>query len=221
MLHDDPREIAVIGLGSGDTLYALAGREETKEILCVEIVRAELESLQLLQLRNPYPALNALFTDSRIKFLFGDGRTHLGLSTKKYDIIEADALRPGSAFAGNLYSYEYFQMLKTRLKPGGFAVSWGPTKRVVQTFLSVFPHVLNFDSILIGSAEPIEFDREEIRRRTEHPFSRAHYGRMELDFAGVVLPFFDRPMASVKLDHAQFNLADINTDLHPKDEYAR
>lgn len=62
-----------------------------------------------------------------MKYVFTDGRTYIGANTKKYDIIEADALRPTSAFAGNLYSYEYFRLLKSRLKPGGLAVTWAPS----------------------------------------------------------------------------------------------
>jgi hypothetical protein len=140
----------------------------------------------------------------------------LGSNAEKYDIIEADALRPTSAFAGNLYSYEYFQLLKTRLKPDGFAVSW----RVVQTFLKVFPHVLNFDSVL-GSAEPIQFDRLAVRARLSRPFTQAYYARIGLDVQKLAMPFFERAIENVKIEHARYDLADINSDLFPKDEYAR
>ena len=51
------------------------------------------------------------------------------LSGAGYDIIEADALRPTSAFAGNLYSVEYFALLRDHLEPGGYAVTWAATER--------------------------------------------------------------------------------------------
>ena len=77
-------------------------------------------------------------------------------------MIEADALRPNSAYSGNLYSTEYFQMLKAHLKPDGLAVTWAPTDRVLASFLAVFPHVIVVDGIAIGSQQPLE----PIRRRS-------------------------------------------------------
>ena len=38
-LHPKPEEVAVIGVGSGDTVYALGGSPHTREITCIEIVR--------------------------------------------------------------------------------------------------------------------------------------------------------------------------------------
>ena len=40
----------------------------------------------------------------RIEHVTGDGRTYLMRSGRQFDIIEADALRPTSAFSGNVYS---------------------------------------------------------------------------------------------------------------------
>ena len=221
MLHHEPRDIAVIGLGSGDTLYSLGGREETQAITCIEIVRPQLETLKLLHQKRQYGGLDSMLTDARIRYVFADGRAYIGSNQKKYDVIEADALRPSSAFAGNLYSYEYFQLLKSRLKPGGFAVTWAPTRRVLETFLKVFPHAFNFDSVVVGSIEPIEFDREMIRARLEHPFTKAYYARAGVDAKRLVLPFLERPLEDLKLDPSGFALTDFNTDLFPKDEYGR
>jgi len=221
MLHESPLDVAVIGLGSGDTLYSLAGREETREIVCMEIVSAELETLRMLHRRRPYAALERLFADPRIRFVFRDGRTHLNTNSKKYDIIEADALRPTSAFAGNLYSVEYFELLKSRLKPGGFAVTWGPTRRVVQSFLKVFPYVFRFGPILLGSAEPIKLDRAAIKSRMERSSTQAHYSIVGIDVKKLAMGFFEAPVQALEVDRASLDLADVNSDLLPKDEYAR
>ena len=219
MIHPRPEDIAVIGLGSGDTLFGVGGRPETTQITCIEILEPQLEGLRLLHEKRPYGGLESLLTDARINYVFGDGRIHIGSNSKKYDIIEADALRATSAFAGNLYSYEYFRLLQSRLKPGGLAVTWAPTQRVLETFLKVFPHVFNFDSVLIGSDEPIHFDQRVVASRLNHPFTRAYYEKAGLDAEAAISPFYGR--TNLRLDHRAFKLTDVNTDLLPKDEYGR
>jgi spermidine synthase len=221
LIHPNPEEIAVIGLGSGDTAFSLGGRPETKEVVCIEIVESAREVLELLHRKKPYGGLESLLHDSRYRQITGDGRRVLAASQKKYDIIEADALRPTSAFAGNLYSYEYYQLLKSRLKPGGLALTWAPTQRTLETFMKVFPHVLNFDSVVVGSEQPIQFDPETIRARLEHPFTKGYYAKAGLDVKAIVFPFFDRKIETLRVDHKMFSLSDWNTDLFPKDEYPR
>jgi hypothetical protein len=221
MLHPAPKEVAVIGLGSGDTPYSLGGRAETVAVTCIEIVRPQAETLRLVQQRRPYAGLDGLLNDKRYQFVFTDGRSYLGTNQKKYDVIEADALRPNSAFAGNLYSYEYFLLLKSRLNPGGLAVTWAPTTRVIETFVKAFPLVYRFDSILIGALEPINLDREAIRARLESSFTQAYFARAGIDVKALVLPFLDRKLEELQVDRSAFPGYDINTDLFPKDEYSR
>ena len=132
MLHSAPEDIAIIGLGSGDTLYCAGGRRETRRLVCFEIIGAQQATLRSLAAELPYPALRSLMDDRRIEHVTGDGRLHLMNSTRRFDIIEADALRPTSAHSGNLYSEEYFHLLARRLKPGGLAVTWCP-RRVYMT----------------------------------------------------------------------------------------
>jgi predicted membrane-bound spermidine synthase len=221
MLHPNPKEVAVIGLGSGDTPHALGGREEVATVTVIEIVGAQLDSLRLLQQRQPYGGLEGLLGDARYRFAFTDGRAYLSNSSKKYDVIEADALRSNSAFAGNLYSYEYFTLLKNRLNPGGLAVTWAPTPRVYGTFVKAFPYVYRFDSILIGSPDPIEFDRDAIRRRVQSAFTQAYFAKAGIDANPLVLPYLDRRNEELILNRNDFGLDDVNSDLFPKDEYSR
>ena len=140
---------------------------------------------------------------------------------KKYDVIEADALFPYSAYAGNLYSLEYFVLLRNRLKPGGLAVTWAPTARVSRTFVKAFPFVLvfHFGPIFVGSNEPIEYDIRTIRRRLHNHLTSSYYSEAGIDpeslkqrltttRVDVITPDFDRSL-----------LTDLNVDLFPKDEY--
>ncbi len=186
LLHPRPEEVAVIGLGSGDTVYALGGSPHTRRLTCIEIVEPAYDTLKELAARVPYPPLHALLEDSRIQWVFTDGRAYILRSGKQFDVIEADALRPNSAYSGNLYSWEYFQMLKAHLKPGGFAVTWAPTNRVLASFLQVFSHVIVVDGIAIGSEQPIVVEPEAILRRLADPFTAEYYRRVGGDLQPLV-----------------------------------
>jgi spermidine synthase len=139
---------------------------------------------------------------------------------KDYDIIEADALRATSAYAGLLYSDAYFGLLRDRLKAGGLAVTWSPTARVHNTFVTVFPHVLSYGDIVVGSNEPIAFDRRAIRARLADPRVQAYYARAVVDIVGLLRPYLDRAPRVYGPSHDRSRLQDINTDLFPKDEFS-
>lgn len=52
-----------------------------------------------------------------------DGRNYMLLTEKRYDVITADAILPIYAGAGNLYSAEYFRLMRRLLNPGGWLSS--------------------------------------------------------------------------------------------------
>lgn len=208
-----------IGLGSGDTLFGLGARAETSRLDCAEIVRPQLDTLRLLGRQQRYPGLDVLLRDERVRYAFTDGRSFLLRSREPYDVIEADALRPGTPYVGNLYSYEYFLLLRRRLRPGGLGVSWAPTVRVKGAFLKAFPHVLQFADTMVGSNEPIPYDPQAIRARMTDPFTRARFARAGLDLDALLAPALLRPPVAVGPDFDRSSLGEIDTDLFPRDEY--
>ena len=220
MLHPNPVSIAVIGLGSGDTVFSAGGRPETRNIDSIEIISPELDTLRQLDRRRHYPGLRALLTDERVHHLFTDGRALLRKGQRRYDIIEADALRPTSAYAGNLFSVEYFELLRAHLNPGGLAVTWTPTPRVVDSFLKAFPHVLVFGSLAAGSETPIEFDRAAINERLQHPFTRDYFQRASVAIDVAMTHCLQTDPTVYSPDFDRTRLVDVNRDLFPKDEFA-
>jgi hypothetical protein len=223
MLHPDPREVAIVGLGSGATLYAAGGRHETRRISSIEIVAPQLRTLQRLNERRRDGGLSSLLSDDRVTFTFADARAVIRLGGRKYDVIEADALRPTSAYAGNLYSAEYFALLRDHLKPRGLAVSWAPTERVTDTFVSVFPHAILYEQsgvqLLIGSNEPIVWDAAAMGRRLGHEFSRAYYARVGVDAERYMRAFAGATPVVFGAERDRAKPADLNTDLFPRDEF--
>jgi spermidine synthase len=216
MLHPHPREAAVVGLGSGNTLAALAGRKELQRVSSIEIIRPLLPTLRRSADRIAYPGLEAILEDPRIEHVFGDGRFFIKHSNRSFDIIEADALREGSAYSGTLYSVEYFELVRARLAPGGLAVTWAPTDRVERTFLKVFPHVVSFSRVFIGSNEPIHIDPRTIEARLDDPETARYYERLRLDIKALLLPIISEGTFPSR---DGMDLSDVNTDMHPRDEF--
>jgi len=219
LLHPAPREVLVIGLGSGDTLFAAAGNPATVQATGIEIIAAQLPTLRRLHERRPYGGLEALLSDPRFHHVAGDGRGFLMRATRRYDVIEADALRPGSAYAGNLYSREYFELVRSRLAPGGLAVTWAPTQRTRTTFHSAFPFTASIDWIGVGSNEPIPFDPAAIRARAADPALTAWYARAGIDI-GPMAAFLLQEFRRLPQPWDAAPPAAINTDLFPRDELA-
>jgi spermidine synthase len=217
LLHPSPQNAAIIGLGSGDTLFGAAGRPELQRIVSIEIIKPQIDTLRELFARNGYAGLSVVLHDRRIHHVFGDGRLVLGVGGERFDIIEADALRPQSAYAGNLYSEEYFALLRDRLKPGGYAVTWAPTGRVTRTFVKVFPHVLGFGSILIGANEPVHVDLQTIASRLSDPRVQNYYAAGGVEIAPLVRNLLRQMRRYTNDDPAV--LGDTNTDLFPRDEF--
>lgn len=219
-LHPAPQAAAVIGLGSGDTVFGIAGRVEMRRIVCIEIVGTQRPTLLELSTRDHYPGLHTVLTDPRIEHVVGDGRLYIRQAKELYDIVEADALRPGSAYSGNLYSQEYFRLLRSRLKPGGLAVTWSPTTRIQHTFLTVFPYVLSYGHVMLGSNEPIRIDAEAIRVRLNSAAVHDYFMNSGIRIAELLEPYLSGTPQMFGPDFDRSRLADLNSDLFPRDEFS-
>lgn len=213
LLHPEPADVAIIGLGSGDTAWAAGCRPETRRIVVYEICAAEEDLLR--EIAPQVPELQRLLSDPRVSILAEDGRRSLLNTDERFDLIEADALRPQSAYAGNINSLEFFRLCAARLKPRGLMCQWGPTPRVYRTFAQAFPYVVEIPSrrILIGSNEPIRLDVEQWRPVLERPSMRSYLGPLILQGLRDCLSTA-RPLAADAVPTVSLNL-----DLFPRDEF--
>lgn len=217
-IHPAPVDVAMIGFGSGDTAFAAAGRAEIQRLVSIEILGAQRRTLERFARCHRYPGLVAVLSDPRIEHHVGDGRAFLVQAARRFDIIEADALRPSSAYAGNLYSREYFGLLLRRLKPGGLAVTWAPTERIRATFLSVFPYVLAFGGdVYLGSNLPISFDATLAASRASAV--RHYYQAAGVDILGVLRPYLESAPQRFGPNDRRPSI-EVNTDIFPRDEFA-
>jgi len=202
LIHPNPKNIAIVGFGSGGTLYAASKSDKAQNIDCFEISSNQYELVREYGTMINDSTVTGLFNDPRIKLYIKDGRKALLNSNEKYDIIEADALRPESPYSGNIYSIEYFELIKSKLNPSGLAVSWAATDRVVNTFATVFPYTYTNGLIVIGSTKKIE-----IRFNSD---IREEFRVLPIDWEKSLLDF-------KRVEH--YLGEEVNRDLFPKDEF--
>jgi hypothetical protein len=75
-----------------------------------------------------------------------DGRFFLNSTSKRYDLITSEPPPPMIAGVVNLYSEEYFTLIRERLNPGGYASYWLPavqlkpinTLAIIKAFCNAF-----------------------------------------------------------------------------------
>ena len=98
----------------------------------------------------------------------GDGRSHLVLSSRQYDVVISEPSNPWIAGVASLFTREFFQTVRDRLAPGGIVCQWANTynisdadlRAIVATFRSVFPDATAWlvggdDLLLLASNAPI------------------------------------------------------------------
>jgi hypothetical protein len=217
IVHPAPRDIAIIGLGSGDTAWASGCRAETRSVTVFEISGGQPGLLAEFAARTRYPPLVSLLADPRVRILVEDGRRALQSSAAQYDVIEADALWPSVAYSGNLYSEEFFSMCARRLKPGGLICTWAPTPRIYSTFVTVMPHVIGLGDheVLVGSNEPLAVDLLAWRVRLNAPGVRAYLGDEGAASTEWMLERLQALHRSGRLQPER----ERNRDLFPRDEF--
>jgi spermidine synthase len=149
----------IIGYGTGSTTEAVAKSHDVARITVVELNDTLMRNLRQI------PLFQDLLGDPRIHLLIEDGRRYLlTRETILYDMILLDPLRTTTAYSNNLYSKEFFDLVRTRLRPGGVLMLWLDEFKVLpRTVASVFDHVRLYNYFLIASAD--EFHDHPERRR--------------------------------------------------------
>ncbi|MBT3220288.1 MAG: fused MFS/spermidine synthase [Proteobacteria bacterium] len=162
---EQPKDVLVIGLASGITAGAASLVDDIKRLDVVELEPATQEAARFFVDYN-----HNVLEDPRLNLITNDGRNHVLLSSPgTYDVIVSEPSNPWLTGVSNLFTKEFFEMGKTRLKDGGVWSQWvqlygmgtRDLKSVLATFASTYDYVLVYatiadaDLVLIGSDSPI------------------------------------------------------------------
>lgn len=199
LLHPDPRQVLVIGMGSGITAGAVARYPMMERLDIVEIEPAVLEASAYFTDANRHVLL-----DPRVHTTVADGRNFLFTAPRRYDVISSEPSNPWIGGLASLFSAEFFTAARSRLRPGGIMIQWihgysmrdADLRMVVNTFRSVFPatsvwNTSGGDYLLVGRAvtAPLDYRRLESSYK-DVPGVAADMRGMDIMSWGGILGFF-------------------------------
>lgn len=196
LLHRDPRKVLVICVGLANTVYACTQMNLTREVDCVELSKKVIDAVSRV------PEIAETLQSPKVRLIINDGRNYLLATKESYDVITAEPPPPNHAGIVNLYSREYFQLSRKRLREGGIVAHWLPisqmtvfdTRTIIRAFVDVFPYPYVWSHgtdflCLIGSAQEIIIDYpvlEERVRQNEKILSSVGLDHTELIVAGLL-----------------------------------
>ncbi len=160
LMHADPQDLCVIGLGSGVTVGSALATGLVRRADVIEISPEVVEASVFFSEEN-----GAVLRAPGVHLVVGDGRSHLQLTTRRYDVVVSEPSNPWMAGVAALFTREFFEAARAQLKPDGLLCQWAHTydmsdsdlRSIVRTFGSVFPQgtmwrVGDGDLLLIGTA---------------------------------------------------------------------
>ena len=224
-VHENPQDVLVIGYGLGVTTSVMVSLSP-KIVDCVEISPRVVEASRAFARWN-----ESVFASPRLNIMPGDGRNYLLCTNKQYDIISCDPTHPSDG-SGALYTREFYQLVKKRLRPGGVFTLYMPFhqlreqdfRRLINTFRSEFPQ----SALWLGIAHGVLVGRKDKRLALDYQRVQAVFRAMPLwtrvEFAEVFLDDAAKLCATMVLDSAGMarvgDAAGLATDGLPAFEYA-
>ena len=176
LLHPHPEQVFVLGLGTGITAAAVA-THPIKRLDIVDIEGAAWDAAQFFGEEN-----HDILADDRVSFTVADGRHVLQAGTTAYDLILVDGSDLWTAGSAHLFTHEFYQLAKGRLKTGGLFAQWfhmhglSPESiaTIVRTAQSAFPVVslwrLTLDDLLvIGQQSDERLDWQLVAAKWQSP----------------------------------------------------
>ena len=167
----DAEHVLLIGLASGISAGSITLHSEPEHIDIVEIEPATEIASHYFDAYNHKP-----LSDPRVNLIINDARNHLlRTADENYDLVVSEPSNPWLTGVSNLFTHEFFQLGKRKMKPGGVWAQWIQTydlspnelRSLLATFADVYSNVRLFrvdsaDLVVIGSDSPLPLNSSHI-----------------------------------------------------------
>ncbi len=221
--HPAAKDVLLLCYGCGVTADAFTRKSTVERIDVVDI------SKDVFALADFYSGINYSnpLRDPRVHAIVQDGRFFLQASPRQYDVISGEPPPPKMAGAVNLYTQEFFSLMRSRLKENGIATFWLPinqlkvdeTKAILRAFHNAFPNALVWggadqDWIMMGINGPGRRATEnELRQLWNDPTTGADLRTIGIEVPQQLGALF--LMDGDEIDRVAHNVAPL-TDVYPK-----
>jgi spermidine synthase len=221
--HPAAKDVLLLCYGCGVTADAFTRKSTVERIEVVDIAK------EVFALADSYSGINYSnpLRDPRVHAVVQDGRFFLQASPRQYDVISGEPPPPKMAGAVNLYTQEFFSLMRSRLKENGIATFWLPinqlkvdeTKAILRAFHNAFPNALVWggadqDWIMMGINGPgRRASEDELRQLWNDPTTGADLRTIGIEVPQQLGALF--LMDGDEIDRITHNIAPL-TDLHPK-----
>lgn len=226
LVHPKATRVLTVGFGSGGASWSFAQHRGVERIDAVEIDPTVFRAAPLLDDSN-----HGVWRDPRFQLVLEDARNYLASTDATYDIISTDCTDLRYKTNANLYTVDYFSLVRDRLRPGGLVTVWMPLgglggdtfRMALRTFRHVFPHTTVWYMtnqpthylLLVGSDREMRPDPDAIAAAMTEEVRR--------DLAEIRLEDPLKVASSLLLDEhevARFvGEGPLNTDRHPLLEF--
>jgi spermidine synthase len=195
LLHRSPQKVMVLGLASGVT----AASALTHPIASLDVLELSPAVVAASRLFEATSGLD--YQDPRFHLILNDGRNHLALTDRTYDVIISEPSNPWQAAMSTMFTAEFFSLMRRHLNQDGIAVVWidvydmnfNALALILRTFVSVFPYVTIWESdqggdyVLLGSDTPFRIDYNQFAARAGSDKVRADLLRIQAEPADDIL----------------------------------
>lgn len=153
--HPAPKEVLLIGLSTGSWAQVIAQNPEVEKLTVVEI------NPGYTRLIPKYPMVASLLKNPKVHIVIDDGRRWLARNPdRRFDCVVMNTTWHWRAFATNLLSVEFLNLVRAHLKSGGillYNTTFSP--EAARTGSVVFPYAYKFINLLVVSDSPFAIDK--------------------------------------------------------------
>jgi len=223
----NPQTVLVIGFGVGNTTHAATLHPSIQRVEVADLSRGILAHADYFASVN-----QRVLGDPRVAVYVNDGRQHLQMRPElSYDLVTLEPPPIGYAGVAALYSREFYELVRSRLKVGGYVSQWLPAYQVpsrtalamIRAFIDVFPQAVlvsgaEADLLLLGVNDSrIEIDPARMAAALSRaPAVEADLRRLDLGSVREIVGTF---IASSHTLHEATRDATATSDDHPMQEY--
>jgi predicted membrane-bound spermidine synthase/Tfp pilus assembly protein PilF len=197
--------------------------EERSKLMKLSEDRDYRAAIDTLYRRARNSRASGVLDDKRVRVIPTDGRNYILATPKYYDVITAEPSNPWIAGIANLYTREFYQVIKSKIKDDGIFAQWfhnysmspDDFRMVFRTFAEAFPHVTLWsmkesDFLLVGSKQEHRFDYGAVKKiYGNNPMLRSDLDYLGLSDVYAVQGFYRMGKENL-LEFSKG--ADINTD---------